>query len=317
VVAVRAVGVDPGRVRDTGHLLRRPHDALGDEEAEREVEVLTGGAHRHRPGGAVDAQLQRLLTGEHVAALPGPAVGGEPHDTLALGASQPVLLTGDSGPIVAAAARPASSRSGTRRGSQQAPSRCAGRRQARGVPWVRGTNRGGQMEPTSREEARRQVAEERAAHEARVREHEAEPEPYRPVLTDRVLREQAEVDAMLLGGARPAVAPDPTSAGAGTVQEPGPDPGPATGAVPPLHATGPKRAGGGAAPLRAADPGRAVGGDPLRDAGPDHATGVDRLRTADPGRALPAHDPATRVPPAGEWPPHPGGEPRLLAPLAQ
>lgn len=203
------------------------------------------------------------------------------------------------------------------------------------------------MEPTSREEARRQVAEERAAHEARVREHEAEPEPYRPVFTDRVLREQAEVDAMLLGGARPAVAPDPTSAGAGTVQEPGPDPGPATGAVPPLHATGPKRAGGGAAPLRAADPvgaaggaaplraadpawavggiaplraadpGRAVGGDPLRDAGPDHATGVDRLRTADPGRALPAPDPATRVPPAGEWPPHPGGEPRLLAPLAQ
>ena len=62
------------------------------------------------------------------------------------------------------------------------------------------------MEPTSREVARRQVAEERAAHEARVREHEAEPEPYRPVLTDRVLREQAEVDAMLLGGARPAVA---------------------------------------------------------------------------------------------------------------
>src|SRR5690606_30066270 len=35
------------------------------------------------------------------------------------------------------------------------------------------------------------------------------------------------------------------------------------------------------------------------------------------GRCRPPTRPPAPVPPAGEWPPHPGGEPRLLAPLAQ
>jgi len=108
----------------------------------------------------------------------------------------------------------------------------------------------------AREHERRQVELERAAHEARVRAEQAEEagavaEPHRPVLTDRVLREQAEVDAMLLGEA-PAgsLRGEPAAAGL-----PGERPGAST---PP--------------------PGEAP------------ATGD-----------LPAPDPATRVPFAGEW----------------
>ena len=71
--------LDVGAVLDLGELERRSQEALGVQEARGELEVVAGRAHRDcdahrllaRPRGA---DLERLLTGEAVAALPPDAV---------------------------------------------------------------------------------------------------------------------------------------------------------------------------------------------------------------------------------------------------
>ena len=59
---------------DARHLLPRGDDALGEQEADRQLAVVAGRAHRDRDGAvnappvdvATQADLQRLLDGQHV-----------------------------------------------------------------------------------------------------------------------------------------------------------------------------------------------------------------------------------------------------------
>jgi hypothetical protein len=95
VEGVLALFGDTGAVADGGDLAGVSHDALRDQEAGREVEVVAGGAHRDAERRAADADLERLLHGEHVFAAGQRRVSGvlaqdDPGDPLPCGDSSHV-----------------------------------------------------------------------------------------------------------------------------------------------------------------------------------------------------------------------------------
>ena len=113
--------LDVGAVLDLGELERRPQEPLGVQEARRELEVVAGGAHRdgdaHRLlARARSADLERLLTGQAVAALPPDAVLHCEHARVDGGAAQGWAFGGGHRGSTPPAAVAAPARAGSRSG---------------------------------------------------------------------------------------------------------------------------------------------------------------------------------------------------------
>ena len=59
-------------MHQTGDVVGPGDEALGVQEAQRQVEVVARGPHRHGEGSPVDPDLHRLLDGDGVGALHNP-----------------------------------------------------------------------------------------------------------------------------------------------------------------------------------------------------------------------------------------------------
>ena len=78
VEQVVLLGLVAGAVAHLGHLVGAVDNALGEQEARRELEVVAGRAHGDRDGRARDPDLERLLGHERVEAVVA-IVTADPH----------------------------------------------------------------------------------------------------------------------------------------------------------------------------------------------------------------------------------------------